>query len=151
MIEHSLKNTGRKTIETTQYNHNFFVIDQEVVGPGMAVHFAFVPKPTGALKDGVEIRGQEITYSRDLQAGEGIFWGVEGFGDSPTDYDIRIENRRSGAGVRITGDRPLAKLNFWSIRTVASPEPYLQFRIEPGHESKWNISYDFYTLPAADR
>ncbi|HLJ17495.1 MAG TPA: hypothetical protein VKV15_23560 [Bryobacteraceae bacterium] len=148
VIEHSLKNTGRKVIETALYDHNFFVIDREVVGPGIAVRFPFVPKPVAELKNGGEIRGQEITYSRELQKGESVFSEMQGFDDSANDYDIRIENRNSGAGVRITGDHPLAKVVFWSIRTVACPEPYIKLRIEPGHESKWRIVYDFYTLPS---
>jgi hypothetical protein len=50
-------------------------------------------------------------------------------------------------GVRITGDRPIAKLVFWSIRTTFCPEPYIDMRIEPGSESAWKIAYEFYTLP----
>src|SRR5438093_12295428 len=49
-------------------------------------------------------------------------------------YDIRIENRKTGAGVRISGDRPLSKVVFWSIRSVACPEPYVELRIEPAQE-----------------
>jgi hypothetical protein len=64
---------------------------------------------------------------------------------------MRIENRKSGAGVRITGDRPIEKINFWSIRTVACPEPYVHMNIEPGREFKWRIGYEFYTLPGAPR
>jgi hypothetical protein len=63
------------------------------------------------------------------------------------DYDIRIENRKTSAGVRIVGDQPLSKLVFWSIRTTLCPEPYIRMRVEPGRESKWNIRYEFYTLP----
>ena len=31
---------------------------------------------------------------------------VRGFSDSPKDYDIRVENRKVGVGVRIIGVRP---------------------------------------------
>jgi len=33
LIEHRLKNTGEKPIETDQFNHNFFMIDSEKSGP----------------------------------------------------------------------------------------------------------------------
>ncbi|MGH9663482.1 MAG: hypothetical protein ACRD9L_03545 [Bryobacteraceae bacterium] len=151
VLEHVLKNTGSKTIETEIYDHNFFVIDREVVGPEMAIRFPFVPKPAAQLKNGGEVRGQEIAYTRDLQKGESVFSEIQGFGDSAKDYDIRIENRKSGAGVRIVGDRPLVKVVFWSIRTVACPEPYIRLRIEPGQDAKWKIVYDFYTFQAASR
>jgi len=146
VIAHSLKNTGRKVIETVQYNHNFFVIDHEVVGPDMFIRFPFVPQPAGDLKNGCGVQGHDITYTRELQKGEGVFTALGGFGNDAKDYDIRIENRKSGAGVHISGDQPLEKLLFWSIRTVASAEPYIQLGIKPGAESHWKISYDFYTI-----
>lgn len=145
VIEHSLKNTGRETIETTQYNHNFFVIDHEVVGPDVAVRFPFEPKPLSEFQNGAEVRGQEINYTRELKSGESAFSELTGFSDKSKDYDFRIENRKTGAGVRISGDRPLSKVYFWSIRSVACPEPYVDLRVEPGKETKWRIAYDFYT------
>ena len=62
------------------------------------------------------------------------------------DYDIRVENRKAGTGVRMTGDRPLARLVFWSIRTTACPEPYVKMRIEPGQEQAWTLRYELYEL-----
>lgn len=147
VIEHWLKNTGRKTIDTTVYDHNFFVIDHEVVGPDIAIRFAFVPKPKQELTNGAEIHGNEITYTRELQKGESVFSEMEGFDKDAKDYDIRIENRKARAGVRISGDRPLSRVVFWSIRSVACPEPWIQLQAAPGREAKWKITYDFYTTP----
>jgi hypothetical protein len=144
VLEHSLKNTGKKVIDTTQYNHNFFVIDGETVGPDVAISFAFQPKPDRDLKL-AEFHGKDLEYPRELVKGESVFAEMSGFGGSPSDYDFRIVNKKSGAGVRITSDQPLAKVVFWSIRTVACPEPYIHLNIEPGHEKKWRINYEFYT------
>jgi hypothetical protein len=58
-----------------------------------------------------------------------------------------LANKKAGAGVHITGDKPLAKVVFWSIRTTFCPEPYIEMNVEPGQESTWNITYEFYTLP----
>ena len=150
-VEHSLKNTGRKTIDTSQYSHNFIVIDQQVIGPDTSVRFPFTPKAERELKFGGEIRGQEITYSRELDKGQTSSSLLQGFSEDAKDYDIRVENRKAGAGVRITGDRPLTKINYWSVRAVASPEPYIHVRIEPGAESHWTLRYTFYTLPESGR
>jgi hypothetical protein len=146
VIEHSLKNTGEKVIDAEQYNHNFFVIDNEVVGPDVAVKFPFDPKPEAELKNGGEVRAQEIVYKRELEKGESVFSELKGFGETAKDYDFKIENRKSGAGVHITGDQPLEKMVFWSIRTVACPEPYVRIHVPPGAEQKWKITYGFYTL-----
>ena len=113
-IEHVLKNTGTKTIDTVVYNHNFFVIDNEVVGPDMAIRFAWTPIPDKPFQNGGEILGQEVRYTKELKAGETVSADLSGFGA----YDVRIENRKALAGVRITGDQPLSKLYFWLIRTV---------------------------------
>jgi len=150
LLEHSLKNTGRKVIETNQYNHNFFVIDHEVVGPDVAVKFVFTPNPTRGFKDRAEVHGQEILFPRELERKNGgVFSELEGTGTQVKDYDFRIENLKTGAGVRFTSDQPLQKVNFWAIRTVAVAEPYIELKIEPGKESRWTIRYDFYTMPPA--
>ena len=49
-------------------------------------------------------------------------------------------------GVRQVGDQPISKVVFWSIRTTVCPEAYNHFQIEPGHEAKWRVAYDFYEL-----
>jgi hypothetical protein len=43
----------------------------------------------------------------------------------------------------------MSKLMFWSIRSTVCPEPYIDFKIEPGEETTWTIKYEFYTLPQA--
>jgi len=147
IIEHSLKNTGRKTIETTQYNHNFFVIDHEVVGPDVIVKFPFTPVAQRGFAGLAEIHGQEIVFPHELEGKNGVFSELGGSSKNVKDYDFRVENLQSRAGVWITSDQPLERINFWAIRTVAAVEPYITLRIEPGKRSQWKIRYDFYVLP----
>ena len=151
LIEHSLKNTGHKAIETTQYNHNFFVIDHEVVGPDVAAKFVFTPVPLRGFSDRAEVRGDEIIFPRELQGKNGVFSELGGPNKDVKDYDFRVENLKSGAGVHITSDQILEKVNFWAIRTVAAVEPYILLRIEPGKESHWTIRYDFYSLASTPK
>ena len=146
-LEHSLRNTGRRTIETAVYDHNFFVIDGQPTGPESVVRFPFEARATKSLQDLAEMRSGQLVYLKELAKGQSVFTELEGFGSTAQDYDIRLENKTAGAGVRITGDRPIAKLVFWSIRTTFCPEPYIDLKIEPGGESAWKISYEFYTLP----
>jgi hypothetical protein len=70
-----------------------------------------------------------------------------GFSESTKDNEIRIENSRVGAGLKISGDRPLSSENLWSIRSVLAVEPFITMRINPGSEFSWKISYEYYTLP----
>jgi len=149
VIEHTLRNTGSKVIESTQYNHNFFVIDHEVVGPDVVAKFVFTPNPVRGFSDRAEVRGPEIVFPHELQDKKGVFTELAGAGTEVKDYDFRLENVKTGAGVHITSDQPLLKVNFWAIRTVAVVEPYIQMKIEPGQQKQWTIYYDFYTVPPA--
>ncbi len=146
VLEHSLRNTGRKTIETAVYDHNFFVIDGMPTGPEVTVKFPFALEATQDLKGMAAVEARDLVYKRDLEKGESVFTELKGFGTTASDYDIRIENRKAGAGVHIVGDRPLAKVVFWSIRTTVCPEPYIQMKIAPGESAAWKISYEFYTM-----
>lgn len=148
VIEHSLKNTGTKAISTSQYNHNFFVIDGQPSGPDTSVRVPFELKPVRPFRDNNAVtRGGEIVYQKELEKGQSVFGEFAGFGKDASDYDIHVENKKAGAGVRIRGDRPLSKLVYWSIRTTACPEPYIDMQVEPGREFKWTYRYEFYNLP----
>jgi hypothetical protein len=72
---------------------------------------------------------------------------LEGFNDHVDDYDIQIENSKTGAGVRIKSDQPLSDLAFWSIHTTLCPEPYTLIHVDPGDEIKWSVTYEYYTRP----
>lgn len=147
LLEHALKNVGKKVIDTTQYNHNFFVIDHEVVGPDVVAKFVFPPVATRGFNDRAEIVEDEIHFPRVIEGKNGVFSELTGSQDVVKDYDFKVENLKTGAGVHFTSDQPLLKVNFWAISTVAAIEPYIHLKIEPGNEARWTTRYDFYTFP----
>ena len=143
-IEHSFKNTGSKTIRTNVYEHNFYMLDQRPSGPDFRVIFPFALRTDADWKELAEIRGSELRYLTALQERQTVSGELRGYSDSAKDYDIRVENLGTGAGVRQTGNRPMAKLMFWSIRNTVCPEAYIEMSIEPGRASTWRIDYEFY-------
>jgi hypothetical protein len=147
-ILHTLRNKGIRTIETSVYDHNFFVIDNQPVGPGYIVRFPFNIIGEGqGIGELAEITGKEIVYLRNLKSDETVFCvGLKGFSASAEDYEIRIENHTTGAGVRITCDQPFLMINFWCCSTTLCPEPYIKIKADPGQEFSWKINYEFYTL-----
>jgi hypothetical protein len=151
VLEHSLKNTGQHAIETSVDDHNFFVIDNQESGPDFVVRFPFDAKATGELKDILEVRDKQVTYRRKLEKNDTVLTRLTGFGDSASDYSITVENRKRGAGVTVTGDRPLARLMLRSAPKVVSPQAGISLKIAPGQEQKWRMAYEFYTLPAAGK
>ena len=146
VLEHSLKNTGRKTIRTSVYEHNFFMLDGQPTGPDTVVRFPFEVHATKDLAGLAEIRGPEVVYPREMPRGPMVLTDLTGYGDRVSDYDIRVENHKTGAGVRQTADRPIARLVLWSIRATVCPEAYIDLRIEPGQEATWRIAYEFYAV-----
>jgi hypothetical protein len=90
-------------------------------------------------------QGNKLVYSKMLEGSECYSASFTGFGAEAKDNDIRIENKKTGAGVHITGDRPLTRLGYWSIRTVLAPEPYIDLNIEAGQQFAWTYTYDYYT------
>jgi len=146
ILEHRLKNTGQKAITTSVYNHNFFMLDQQPTGPDLAIEFRFDPRPVSDLKGLAAIRGKELVFLQELPRGQSVSTFLEGYSGSPSDYDFRVENRRTGAGVRQIGDRPISKLLVWSIRTTVCPEAYIDLRVLPGKTVAWHIVYEFYEV-----
>jgi hypothetical protein len=43
----------------------------------------------------------------------------------------------------IINDRPLAKINVWSVTTTLCPEPFVQIKADPGREVSWATRYEF--------
>ena len=80
VLEHSLKNTGTKVIETSVYEHNFYMIDGKPAGPDYTVKFPFDVTATADLKGMAETRGKEFTYLKELPKGPSVYTALEGFG-----------------------------------------------------------------------
>jgi hypothetical protein len=151
ILGHSLKNTGSRVLETNVYNHGFYMLGSLPSGPDVTVQFPFEPRATMDLKGLASLRGKQLIYNRELTGGDTIITDLLGFGQTSGDYDIRIENRRAKAGIRLTADAPMTKLRFWSIRTTVCPEPFIHIRVEPGKEIHWRVAFEFYTLDSPAR
>lgn len=147
VIEHTLRNTGALPITTDVYDHNFLVIDRQTTGPDIHIRFPFKLTGTRDLKKLAELRGTEIAFLKEFGPADRAQTELKGFGTEVSDYDVRFENTKTGAAVRVTGDRPLSKVVFWSADRVVSAEPYISMTIAPGSRFTWKIQYDFYTLP----
>jgi len=149
VLEHSLKNSGRRTIHSTVYNHNFLVLDHQPPGPDFSISVPFQIEPTQVATILARAQGNRIVFAKALENEEWVEIPFRGFGDTFKDYDIRIENPKVGAGMRIQGDRPLSFVNFWAMRNVLAMEPFIALTIDPGQRFTWTIHYAYYTLPAA--
>jgi hypothetical protein len=144
ILEHHLKNTGTQTIDTEVYDHDFFMLDAAPSGPDLVTKLGFAPKAEKPLEPLARIDGREILYQQTLQPGQYVESYLTGYTASPSDYDITVENKKTGAGVEQTGDTAMSRFNFWSPRTTICPEAYIHLVIAPGQTAHWNIRYRFY-------
>ena len=147
VLLHTLKNTGKHTIETNVYNHNFFVMDNQPINQDYVITFPFnlESEDEGDVNLG-KLDSNKVVYHKELSADEHLYYkSVQGFGSSASDYDVKIENHKTGAAVRITCDQPISKIVFWSAQKTVCPEPYIHIKVDPGETITWKISYQFYT------
>ena len=150
VLEHSLKNTGSRNIDTTVYNHNFLIMDGQAPGPGLTMAMPYeIQTSRPPSKELAEVRGKQLAYLKTLEGKDVVALPVQGFGGSPEDHQIRIENSKLGIGMSIAGDRRLQSASLWSIRSVMAIEPFVAVVIQPNNEFTWKSTYRYYTLPVA--
>jgi hypothetical protein len=148
IISHTLRNNGKLPLETTVYDHNFPVIDNQPAGPGYKISFPFKPSGSGqGVGEVIDFKDNSLIYLRDQKMTDRVYCGdIQGYSNDSKDYDIRIENNIAGAGIRIRSDRPFYKLVYWSSTTTVCPEPYLKVTAKPGEEFKWELKFEYYNL-----
>jgi hypothetical protein len=152
VMDHKLKNTGKRPIASSVYNHNFLVLDGQPPGPDFVLKMPFQIKTKLAPGNGLaEARGDQLVYLKALGEKETVFTPLQGFGPTAADYRFTIENKKTGAGMSITGDRPLSNLVLWSIRSVLSLEPFIAMTIEPGQAFTWKYTYTYYLTGGNDK
>jgi len=143
VIEHVLTNTGGKPIETAVYCHNFLSLSPGNENVALTAPFNLeAGKPL--QPDAASVNGKTLKYLRAVKEGESVTSPFTGFGTSASDYDFKVVNTKTGFGQRIRADQPLARINFWSIKTIFSWEPYIAISLKPGETKKWTYTYDYF-------
>jgi len=140
VIEHRLRNTGDRQITTTVYDHNFLRL---APGKGVTVTFPFALTPaTPPPADLVRIDGKTWSYQRPFADRERLSLAVTGYGATAADYDFTIA-APGGTGVHVTGDRPLTRINTFSIDRTVAIEPTIAVEVAPGGEMRWKYTYTY--------
>lgn len=144
VIDHRLKNTGTRPIDTNHYNHNFTSIDNEPIGPAYRLSFPFPVKPHARpapnLQGVTEFQGTDITFSAPLEPGKPVWVLLDGFA-GPEHHGVVVRNTRTNAAIAIRGDQPLEKYAFYAASTAACPEPFIRIKLAPGEEKAWSTHY----------
>ena len=89
VIEDRLKNTGKKPIDTTVYNHHFMTLSPGEDGVELQAPFTLAQtRPMPA--DVVKFDGDRMTYLRGLTGQEQVAGDLTGFTNAVSDNDFRI-------------------------------------------------------------
>jgi hypothetical protein len=118
-LDHSLKNTGQKTIDTYVYDHDFFMFDGKPIGPGMSF--------TSLLSQGrdpgaaAKIEGKDLVYVDTLALEKACAGYLTGYSDRPSDWRLPVEDTNSKVGVQQT----------WILRSRASTSGLRSARYAP--------------------
>ena len=147
VLSHTLTNTGKKIIETTVYDHNFFMLDSQSTRAGFIIRQPFNITAMCGNEDLAIINNNQIIFKKELANNEHVYYGdLHGYNNDAKDYDIKVENQNTGAAAEITCDKPLAKLAFWCASTTICPEPFIHIKVNPGETFSWKIFYKYYSL-----
>jgi hypothetical protein len=145
-LQHSLRNIGSAPIDTSVYDHDFFMLDGRPTGPRMTVRFPFElhpdPSPDNTVKEELaKIEGKEISYQQELKPHQTFATYLKGYSDSAKDYDITVEDQDTHVGIQQTSDTPISRFYLWSIHTTVCPEAYIHLNVAAGTTTKWAIHY----------
>jgi hypothetical protein len=143
VIGHLLRNTGTKPLVTSVYDHNFFATGK----PTDAGFRLVAPWPIAAdsisRPDLVRVTGNTLEVLRPFAPADMTAIWLKGFDATPRDYAFRVEDRRTGLGYSVQGDRPLDRVMWWSIWTNISIESFIRLQADPGKEERWSYTYTY--------
>jgi len=150
LLEHRLRNTGTRPIQTFQYNHNFFRIGACAPGAEMKLRLPFSVKFPEEAPEFLAVNtaphgSTELALTRVLNAGERILTELNGF-DANKPYTMSLHHRATGASVYIDSDRPLSRFLFWATPKTFCAEPYVAINAAPGKQTSWTLRYEFHRL-----
>ncbi len=143
-IIHSLENLGDTPLKCTHYNHNFFTLSNDSVGPSREIDFPF--RPDGHWRseyDNVRLTGNGIRFTGAVPPeGPSVFMGdLHAARGMVEPIDFKVRDLGSGLGVRVSCPLPFTHIVFWSNDRVACIEPYILLDIAPGQSAEWTLTY----------
>jgi len=142
VMKYGLKNTGEKLISTDQYNHNFFFIDNERCGPAFEISYPYPVSTEDDLKGIMEAKGNSLRFLEEPR--ESVFMSLKGHGEKVEENQFTIENSKTGAGVTVSVDKPVTKMQFWTNGSVICPENSIQLVVKPGEKEIWTAEYSLF-------
>jgi hypothetical protein len=138
----SLTNTGKKPITTTVYNHNFFNVDNDPIGPNYRIEFPFDVKaePQERFAELMRVDGGKLSFQNKLDKGS-IYAPLKGYSETEP-YRMKFLHLPTKLTLDIACDKPMSSLRIWGISTTICPEPFITIQdLTPGATYTWTTTY----------
>ncbi|ALM06605.1 hypothetical protein SB49_01335 [Sediminicola sp. YIK13] len=147
-IGYRLRNTGKKCIETSEYNHNFLKVDKDLIGCNYHLKFSFSLQP--------DHFGETVNPERKVVLGKSdfsflgtpkeqfFFSNLSGGQSVPAQWELL--NNSSKIGIRETGNFPTHSINLWGWTHVISPELFHSISLQAGQVTEWTRTYEVFSL-----
>lgn len=140
-IVYTLANTGSRHITTDYYCHNFVRIDNDPINENYTLSVPFDAAAGEKASLGAAIlEGRTLRFTRPVE--KNTFLPLTGF-TGASDNDFLIKNKRTGASLRITGDRKPHKIVIYAGAMALCAEPFIELSIPAGACQQFTTRYTF--------
>ncbi len=142
-IEHMLMNIGTQRWSTDHYNHNFFLVDSDKVGPNYELEVPFTINAINRkanFDETTSVSAKTVRF-RELVGTRSFFAELSGHKNQISDHQFKLRHAPSGITIECKGSTPLSKMNFWGMGSTICPEPYSQINLAPNEKLEWNLEY----------
>ncbi len=148
VIRYHLHNTGEKTIQTDEYNHNFLAINKELIGSDYILKFPFhinteLFSATVNPEEKVEFNQNEISFNSTPKE-QFFFSNLSGGKNVAANWELI--NTKSKIGISETGNFKTNKINLWGWQHVICPELFFDINVKPGQSIEWSRTYHVYEI-----
>ena len=156
----NMENTGERTLDLSEYNHNFISIDNLPVGPGYHLHIPFDRNLSNLTMVCSTIDNQQpvselilmennqtATWSRPMD-GLTYFKRTEQRDILPmARYHWKLTHDTSPAWVSEMLSFAPHALALWGVEHCVCPEVYVKINVEPGVKQAWSRTWIFGCRP----
>jgi len=142
IITTSVSNTGEKSIELDEYNHNFLSMNGLGAHPQVALsmhrdYYNSVETP------GLVMNEDSIGFTDELRNFFMIYCRSP-IAYSPLRWELRDE--KAGLAVQEWGDFDVARYLVWGGPHTVTPEIFVNFKIAPGQKRVWTRLWKFFEI-----
>lgn len=145
-IDYCLHNMGTRIIRTDEYAHNFFGIDDHLMGPDYVLKFPIELSPWSDDEETMDVLSfheKEVRWK--LEPEKEFYFRIKGFEAASYPWIWELLHEPSRTGVRELSKFTVSSVAVWGSRHVVSPEMFIELNLAPGEKKSWSRVYEFFT------